>query len=254
VSHDVDAAAVFYGPGRWSEKASKLASLAATTNDVVVRRYADEARSVAKFTWEPGDIDMLGADGTWLPVGDPNQQPYGLVVRDQESGLRLLEEVGAMKEIFGAVTSHCEQHRPSPPYQPQSIKARLAGHGWLPEVRVPPPSSELDELPTNDRYDVFKFFNADGGEFGVAIEIEGWEINNDLLKFWRGHTRGQIRVGVVIQPDPATLRYCFEHMRLLTQPLFGHIPLVFVAPDGEGLAQTIEAKVRKFKPFLMPRS
>lgn len=29
-------------------------------------------------------------------------------------------------------------------------------------------------------------------EVGVGVEIEKWDINNDLLKFWRSYTRGQI--------------------------------------------------------------
>jgi hypothetical protein len=243
---------LFYGPGRWSEKAPLLAELRSASTDPLVRKYVDRARSIAKFTWEAGDVDILGSDGEWKPFGDPQQQPYGLKVRDQAGGLARLEELEAIQGIFQAVTAHCEEFRPSPPYKPELLKARLQALGWTREARVPPPSEDLDKLPINDRFDALKFFPSSEGEVGVAIEIEGWEINNDLLKFWRAHRRGQIAVGVLIQPDPATLHYCFDQMRLLTEPLFEQLPIVYIAPDGEGLKQHSLPKPKKLKPFPMP--
>jgi len=47
----------------------------------------------------------------------------------------------------------------------------------------------------------------------VAIEIERWEIQNDLLKFRRGFARGLVAAGVILHDGPDHLRYCFEHLR-----------------------------------------
>jgi hypothetical protein len=71
----------------------------------------------------------------------------------------------------------------------------------MPEIRVPPYGSEQDDWAINERYDAFKFFEESGRQVGVAIEMEGWQINNDLLKFPRGFSRGQICAGVLLQPD-----------------------------------------------------
>src|SRR5205807_106571 len=144
--------------------------------------------------------------------------------------------------------------RPEPPYRPELLKGRLENQGWLREPRVPPPDPHLDALPINDRYDALKFLPRKGHDVGVAVEIEPWQINNDLIKFWRGYARGQIAVGVLVQPDPATVRYCFDQMRLMTEPLFGHIPIAFLAPDGPGLERSITAKKRTYAPFPMPPS
>jgi hypothetical protein len=176
------------------------------------------------------------------------QQPYGLIVREQCGAAEILEDLGARDEIARAVIGHCEQFRPEPPYKPEQLKSRLEDMGWSREARVPPPSQALDALPINDRYDALKFFEAEGCEVGVAVEIEPWQVNNDLIMFWRGFQRGQIAVGVLIQPDPATVRYCFEQMRLLTEPLFGHVPITFMAPDGAGLKQSIGDKIKTYKP------
>ena len=158
-----------------------------------------------------------------------------------------------MEEIAGAVIAHCEEFRPDPPYKPKLLQKRLADQGWMTEARVPPPSADLDELPINEKYDALKFFRTGTSEVGIAIEIERWEITNDLIKFWRGFTRGQIAAGVLIQEDPGTVHYCFDQMRLLTEPLFGHLPIAFLAPDGPGLMQSISGKVVKYAPFPMPR-
>jgi hypothetical protein len=61
----------------------------------------------------------------------------------------------------------------------------------MPEIRVPPYGSEQDDWAINERYDAFKFFEESGRQVGVAIEMEGWQINNDLLKFRRGFSRGR---------------------------------------------------------------
>jgi hypothetical protein len=252
LTSQIDAANIFYGPMRWSDKVGRLRAHVDEQPTERAREYLARANSIAKFTWEPGDLQILGRDGEWEPLGDSDAQPYGLVVREQAGGLERLEELGAMDEIAGALIAHCDEFRPAPPYKPELLKARLAEVGWMRESRVPPPSADLDELPINDRYDALKFFRSGGSEVGVAIEMEGWEINNDLIKFWRGFTRGQIAVGVLVQPDPATVRYCFDQMRLLTRPLFGHLPIVFIAPDGVGLKQSASGKPRKQAPFPMP--
>jgi hypothetical protein len=99
-----------------------------------------------------------------------------------------------------------------------------------------------------------KFFDTSAGQVGVALEMEGWEILNDLLKFRRGVIRGQIEIGVILQPFYADTFCCFEHMRHLNEPLFGRIPILFCCPRGPGLKEP--AKVRKvnYGPYLMPRS
>jgi hypothetical protein len=251
----LSAAGIFYGPYRWWQKASMLTELVGREPSEEAKRYLARANSAAKFTWEAGDLDFLQPDGTWKKAGDPDEQPYGLIVREQSGAIAILEQLGAMEEIADAITDHCEQFRPDPPYKPELLKARLAERGWLREQRVPPPSPELDHLPINDRYDALKFFPLAEGEAGVAIEIEGWEISNDLLKFWRGHTRGQIVVGVLVQPDPGTVRYCFEQMRLLTEPLFRTVPVAYFAPDGPGLKQSTRGtRQPKYASFPMPRS
>ena len=56
------------------------------------------------------------------------------------------------------------------------------------------------------------------------------------------------------QDGPSTLVYCFDHMRLLTAPLFGHVPIVFVAPNGPGLKQAASTRPTNFGPFLMPQT
>lgn len=178
--------------------------------------------------------------------------PYELVIRSHAGGEELLRELGALAELEEAVLGHCEANRPAPRYKPQEYKKRLAVHGWIPEVRVPPYSPEHDDLPINERYDALKFFDRDGGQVGVALEMEDWEIYNDLLKFRRGHTRGQIVAGVILQPHYATLRYCFEHMRKLNEPLVGHIPLVFICPRGPGLDEPTEPKKRTYQPYRFP--
>lgn len=179
---------------------------------------------------------------------------YEVVIRSQAGAEELLRELGALAEIEEALIGHCEDHRPDPLYKPQEYKKRLAVHGWIPEARVPPYTREHDSRPINERYDALKFYAHNGKEVGVALEMEGWEIYNDLLKFRRGHHRGQIAAGVILQPNYATLHYCFEHMRHLNEPLVGHIPILFVAPRGPGLKEWTESKKLNFKPYRFPKS
>jgi hypothetical protein len=179
---------------------------------------------------------------------------YELVVRSQAGAEELLRELGAFAEIEEAILGHCEANRPAPLYKPQEYKKRLALHGWIPEPRVPPYSPTHDDLPINERYDALKFFERDGEEVGIAIEMEDWEIYNDLLKFRRGYERGQIGAGVILQPHAATLLYCFEHMLHLNEPLVGHIPILFVCPRGPGLKEPVARKLRKFSPYPMPET
>ncbi len=122
---------------------------------------------------------------------------YELVVRSQAGALELLTSLGALGEIREAVLGHCKEHRPMPPYRPQLLKARLRIHGWMSEVRVPPLDPAFDDAAINERYDMLKFFAADGDEVGVAIEMDNWMVHRDLLKFRRGFGRGQSAVGVI---------------------------------------------------------
>jgi hypothetical protein len=179
--------------------------------------------------------------------------PYEIVIHSQADAEELLRGLGALAEIEVALLGHCEAHRPKPPYKPQEYKKRLAAHGWIPEARVPPYSPEHDALPINERYDALKFFEHDGAEVGVALEMEDWEIYNDLLKFRRGHQRGQIVAGVILQPDYATLQYCFQHMLKLNEPLVGHIPIAFVCARGPGLKEPTDKKTPTYAPYRFPR-
>jgi hypothetical protein len=178
-------------------------------------------------------------------------KPYSLLIRDQAGAERLLRELGALQEIERAIVEHCEGHRPAPPYRPQALKDLLDRDGWQREVRVPPFSPQYDSLPINERYDAWKSFDRAGTPVGVAIEFEPWEVWNDLLKFRRGLERGQICAGVLIHDSPYHLQYVYEHMRSMSEPLFGHIPILFGAPGGPGLKQPSPSE-RKYQPFRMP--
>ena len=74
----------------------------------------------------------------------------------------------------------------------------------------------------------------------------------DLLKFRRGIHRGQIAAGVILHDNPANLAYVFEHLRLLSEPLFGDLPVLFIAPAGSGLEATYVPTKKQFKPYLTP--
>jgi hypothetical protein len=181
--------------------------------------------------------------------------PYEFAVRSQAGAEGVLRELGALDEIREAVLGHCEQYRRArlaPPYQPQLLKERLQPYGWIPEVRVPPLNPKLDDRPIYERYDMLKFFLRDGGEVGVAIEMDNWMVHRDLLKFRRGFERGQIAVGVIIQPNYYNTHYCYEHFRPLNEPLFGEIPILYCCPRGPGLKEPTVRK-RRGKPFLMPK-
>jgi hypothetical protein len=181
-------------------------------------------------------------------------QPYELVIRSQSGAEALLQDLGALAEIEEAILGHCEANRPKPLYRPQEYKKRLAVHGWIPEPRVPPYSPAHDHLPINERYDAIKFFDHGDQQLGVAIEMEDWQIYNDLLKFRRGYERGQIGAGVILQQHFATLNYCFEHMLKLNEPLVGHIPILFVCARGPGLKDPVAPQVKTFSPFLFPKT
>jgi hypothetical protein len=176
-------------------------------------------------------------------------------VRSQGRAEELLRSLGALQEIETAILAHCTANHPMPPpYRPQAYKDQLAVFGWLREVRVPPYTADDDQLPINERYDAFKFFGAADREVGVALEMEGWQINDALLKFRRGHHRGQIVAGVLLQPDFFDLDYCFKHKRHLNEPLVGAIPIAFVCPRGPGLREPGETKAPHYGPYLMPHN
>ena len=160
-----------------------------------------------------------------------------------------------MAEIESAVLAHCRNSGPAPPaYNPQAIKQLLKQQGWSVEVRVPPMTQAFDDRPSNDRYDAWKAFLAGEGPIGIGLEIEGWEINNDLLKFLRGQARGQIAVGVILHADPSEIAYSVEHYLRMAEPLWAGLPLVLCAPDGSGLPSygLPEVKQRKLSPFVYP--
>src|SRR5262249_20086021 len=100
--------------------------------------------------------------------------------------------------------------------------------------------------------DLWKVFQSDGKRLGVAIEIERWEVWTDLLKFRRGFERGQIAVGVILHDNPESLDYVYNHLRLLSGPLFADLPVAYLAPAGPGLPEPkVKAPVR-YAPFQMP--
>jgi hypothetical protein len=114
-------------------------------------------------------------------------------------------------------------------------------------------AAQYDNLPINDRYDLWKSFELDGGaRIGVAIEMERWEVWTDLLKFRRGIQRHQIAVGVILHDNPANLYYVYHHLRLISEPLFSALPVVFAAPEGEGLETAAPPSNRRFAPYRMP--
>src|SRR6266513_550303 len=116
---------MFYGAAWWDEKVRQLEELVERNPSDEARRYLARANSIRKFTWEPGDVDILGPDGAWAPSGDKTAQPYGLFIREQSGALGILEELGALDEIGAAVVAHCEEFRPEPPYKPELFKGRL---------------------------------------------------------------------------------------------------------------------------------
>ena len=160
----------------------------------------------------------------------PGRGDYVLRVRDQAGAADLLKSSAP-----GRARDCCDRTlrsicAPSPPYKPQEIKKLLAPHGWIPEVRVKPFRAQYDALPINDRYDIWKPFALGNKRIGVAIEMELWNVWTDLLKFRRGLHRGQIHVGVVLQDNVEHMTYVYEHLRLLSEPLFGKLPVRGVLP------------------------
>jgi hypothetical protein len=92
-----------------------------------------------------------------------------------------------------------------------------------------------DHRRMNDRYDAWKAFWHKDQTVGVGLEIEHWEINNDLLKFRRGQKRGQIAVGVIVHANPAEVAYAYHHVLRMTEPLWACLLILFCSPDGPGL-------------------
>jgi hypothetical protein len=182
---------------------------------------------------------------------------YTLLREEQSGALPRLDDIGALAEIEEAVLRHCASQAPLPRYQPQEIKRHLKPKGWEVERRVPMYSAWIEAQAVrqpNDRYDLLKFFIEGKRRIGVAIEIEDWEIQNDLLKFRRGVARGQIDIGVLLHPHESALRYVFDHVRLLTEPLFADLPIAFIAPLGPGLKPHQEKQAPTHSPYLFPWS
>jgi hypothetical protein len=44
----------------------------------------------------------------------------------------------------------------------------------------------------------------------------------------------------------------FDHLRLMSEPLFGELPILFIAPSGEDLDTSYTPTTKQFKPYLMP--
>jgi hypothetical protein len=179
---------------------------------------------------------------------------YRLLVRDQAGAEGLVRSTGALAEIEHAVVAHYEAHRPKAPYKPRLVQERLRNdHGWLLEQRVAPYDPQHDHLPINEKYDAWKTFAHEGKQVGIAIELDPWKIWEDLLKFRRGLNRGQIAAGVIILDSPYHLRYCYEHMRHVCEPLFGEMPVLYTAADGPGLRQPPTKPPPRYRtPYPMP--
>jgi hypothetical protein len=166
-----------------------------------------------------------------------DSDPYELAVRSQAGAEGILDRLGALDEIRDAILAHCELNRPLPPYDPEALKKLLRPRGWASEARVPPFDAVCDGMSINERYDALKFFDVEGAEVGVAIEMNDWKVHRELLKFRRGFERRQIAVGAIIQPNYRETHYCFEHFRHVNEPLFGHIPVLYCCPRGPGLEE-----------------
>ena len=111
-------------------------------------------------------------------------------------------------------------------------------------MRVPSFEPQYDDLPINDRYDLWKSFELDGGaQIGVAIEMERWEVWTDLLKFRRGIQRRQIAVGVILHDNSANLHYVYHHLRLISAG--GLAP---TAADLAATASRLEAVIADGEP------
>jgi hypothetical protein len=110
---------------------------------------------------------------------------------------------------------------------------------------------EYDDRPINDRYDAWKAFDLGNRPVGVAVEIEHWEINNDLLKFRRGRARGQIVVGVIIHGDPSEVAYAYEHCLRVAEPLWEGLAVLLCSPEGPGLPAygLPPAKPKTYAPY-----
>jgi hypothetical protein len=117
-------------------------------------------------------------------------------------------------------------------------------------------TEEYDTRRINDRYDAWKAFHHEGRAVGVALEIERWQINNDLLKFVRGQARQQMAVGVILHADPAEVAYSYEHSIRMAAPLWQELPLVLCSPDGPGLPPygLPVVKASQQRPFRYPDS
>jgi hypothetical protein len=181
--------------------------------------------------------------------------PYSLCTREHANAGELLRELGAWQEIEAAVLGHCRDSAPAAPaYNPQALKKHLVKSGWTPAVRVPPMTAAHDERRINDRYDAWKAFDRGSSRVGVAIEIEHWEVNNDLLKFRRGQERGQIIAGVVIHADPEEVCYAYEHCLKMAEPLWADLTVLFCSPEGPGLpAYGLKpVKALNYGPFVYP--
>lgn len=111
-------------------------------------------------------------------------------------------------------------------------------------MRVPPLSAAYDNRPSNDRYDAWKVFDCENRRIGVGLEIEHWEIQNDLLKFLRGHSRGQIAAGVVLHANPSEVRYAYEHVLRMTE---NPIPTTDRCPSAS-LRSLLGGGGARFKP------
>jgi hypothetical protein len=180
---------------------------------------------------------------------------YGICMREHAGAEAILRELGALAEIEAAIVAHCRASASAPPrYAPEAIKRYLKAAGWVGEVRVPPMTADHDNRAINDRYDAWKAFDGAQGQVGVGLEIEHWEINNDLLKFLRGQARGQMVVGVIIHADPSEVAYAYEHCLRVAEPLWQDLPVLLCSPEGPGLPAygLPPVQPRVYAPFRYP--
>jgi len=130
-------------------------------------------------------------------------------------GRKRLRSDGVLDQLCSALLAYANKPGRTKTYEPEAVKRLLkqSDPTWKSEVRVPPYDSQYDNLPINERFDLFRVVSDDhGSTYGVGVEIEQWEIQNDLLKIRRAIQRRQIGVGAVILGSASNLDYVVSHL------------------------------------------
>jgi hypothetical protein len=171
--------------------------------------------------------------------------------------LQAAEESGALAEVhealeraYYATADESEWLRAS-----ARVVRELRQAGWN-SCRVWAPQGPADKA--NDQFDAWKALKNNSQRFGVGVEVE-WVWNRvylDFLKFWRGQTGGQIKLGIEVMRSPSAFEYAVEHSYALYQALIPDVRIVFCAleatevvdPDYERKA----GKALKYQAFPMP--